>query len=139
MHCVLRAFYMNRQTNRRLIEAFALAQDASVLAEDVLLCDLAQERSFHGRGAVTALFNAFFRQGFTQIRTEVQATVIDEEQAALIFVFHGRQDGLFLGIPPTHLEVAVPMVLLCQVEAEQIKRAALYYNAGTLLRQLGLA
>jgi steroid delta-isomerase-like uncharacterized protein len=140
---------MNRQTNhrlvnhrlvnRRLVEALAMTRDLSVLAVDVVLRDEAQERSFVGRAAVTELFDAFFVQGFTAIWTEVQTAVIDDEQAALMFIFHGRQHGPFLGIPPTQLEVAVPMVLLCQIEAEEVKRVTLYYNAGTLLRQLGLA
>jgi predicted ester cyclase len=129
---------MTRQTNRQLMEAFAFAQDPGVMAEDVSLCDLAQERTFHGREAVTALLHAFFLQGFTSIRTEVQAMVVDEEEVALAFVFRGRQDGLFMGIPPTRLEVNLPMVVLCRIQAGQIQQAALYYNAGTLLRQLRL-
>jgi steroid delta-isomerase-like uncharacterized protein len=129
---------MTRQTNRQLVEAFALAQDPGVLAEDVVLCDLAQERSFHGREAVTALLDAFFRRGFTAVQTEVLTMVVDDEEVALAFVFRGRQDGPFLGIPPTRLEVKLPMVMICRIQAGCIHRAALYYNAGTLLRQLGL-
>lgn len=130
---------MTRQTNRRLVEAFVLAHDPSVLADHVVLHDQAQERSYVGRPAVAALLNAFFVQGFTAVRAEVQSSVVDQHSAALVFTFHGRQDGLFLGIPPTHRLVTVPMVVVCRIEDGQITCAMLFYNAGTLLRQLGLA
>jgi hypothetical protein len=44
-----------------------------------------------------------------------------------------------MGLPPTGQEVAIPMALFCQIKAGQIQRATLYYDAGTLLRQLKLA
>lgn len=130
---------MTRQHNRRLIEALVLERDYTGLAEDVVLRDQAQERSFCGRRAATALLDALFGQSFTGIETNVQMVVAGDENAALAFLFHGRQDGIFLGIPPTQQEVDVPMVLMCQMKGGQIREATLYYNAGTLLRQLGLA
>lgn len=129
---------MTHHNNRRLIEAFAIERDPSVLAEDIVFRDQAQERSFHGREAVAGVLNDFFIHGFTRAHTDVQTMVVDETEAALAFVFHGRQDGFFMGIPPTRQEVAVPMVMLCQLHDGQIRQAVLYYNAGTLLRQLGL-
>jgi predicted ester cyclase len=44
-----------------------------------------------------------------------------------------------MGIPPTGREIAVPMALFFWIDAEQIRQVTLYYDAGTLLRQLGLA
>jgi steroid delta-isomerase-like uncharacterized protein len=129
---------LNRRQNRRLLEAFALEQDAAVLAEDVVLLDQAQERSFYGREAVIAFLNTFFIHGFSQTEAKVQSMIVDEAEAALVFTFYGRQDGPFMGIPPTRQEVDVPMVLVCQITDNWIQRATLYYNAGTLLRQLGL-
>lgn len=130
---------MTRQDNHRLLEAFVLERDPAVLAEDIVFRDQAQERSFYGREAVTALLNVFFVQGFTLTETEVQTTVIGEEEMALAFLFHGRQTGPFLGIPATQQELVVPMALICRIQEGQIQQATLYYNAGTLLRQLGLA
>jgi predicted ester cyclase len=85
------------------------------------------------------MLNTFFLHGFTDIQTEVQTILVGEKEAVLAFVFRGRQDGPFMGIPPTQQEVAVPMVVICQMEEDGIKQMTLYYNAGTLLRQLGLA
>lgn len=130
---------MNRPKSRHLIETFAIDRDLSVLAEDVVLHDQAQERSFRGREAVTTMLNTFFLHGFTGIQTDVQTIIVGQEEAALAFTFRGRQDGPFMGIPPTRQEVAVPMAMICQMEEGLIKQITLYYNAGTLLRQLGLA
>jgi hypothetical protein len=44
-----------------------------------------------------------------------------------------------MGILPTGREVVVPMALFCWIEAREIRKASLHYDAGTLLRQLGLA
>ena len=44
-----------------------------------------------------------------------------------------------MGIPPTGRAVAIPMALFCEIERQEIQLASLYYDAGTLLRQLGLA
>ena len=41
--------------------------------------------------------------------------------------------------PPTGREVAIPMALFCWIETHEIRQASLYDDAGTLLRQLGLA
>jgi len=130
---------MTQQSNRSLMESFALERDPAVLADDVILHDQAQERSFCGREAVAAFLNAFFAQGLARTQTKVEMAIIDETNAALEFTFHGWHEGVFMGIPPTRQEVNLPMVMLCQMESGRIKQAALYYNAGTLLRQLGLA
>jgi hypothetical protein len=129
---------MTHHNHRHLIVAF-LERDPDVLTEDVVLQDLAQERLFRGREAVTAVLDAFFVQGFTGAQVEVQTLLVDEQGAALAFIFRGRQDGSFLDIPPTQLAVCIPMVLICRIDAGRITWSSLYYNAGTLLRQLGLA
>jgi steroid delta-isomerase-like uncharacterized protein len=129
---------MTCQNNRKLIEALSRAPDFNAFTDDVVLLDQAQERSFTGREAVTAFLKGFFEQGFTQTQTEFQTIVVEEEKVACAFLFRGQQDGAFMGIPPTHQRVAIPMVIICKLQAGRIKQAELYYNAGTLLRQLGL-
>ncbi|MCI0399100.1 MAG: ester cyclase [Chloroflexi bacterium] len=127
------------EANRQVVEAFVRAPAAVALVEEVVLKDLAQNCTYRGRAAVVALLRAFFVEGFAQARAEVQTMLVGECAAMLEFVFHGRQDGLFMGIPATGREVAIPMVLVCRIAAEKIQQAALYYDAGSLLRQLGMA
>jgi steroid delta-isomerase-like uncharacterized protein len=109
-----------------------------VLAEDVVFGDQAQSRSFTGRAAVEAMWQALFADGFADVQIEIHTLIADDMAVALEFIFRGRHHGRFMGIPPTGQEVAIPMALFCQIEAGQIRRATLFYDAGTLLRQLGL-
>jgi predicted ester cyclase len=85
------------------------------------------------------MWRAFFIEGFAEVRIEIHRLIADEHAAALEFTFRGRHQGRFMGIPPTSREVVIPMALFCRIEAREIRQASLYYDAGTLLRQLGLA
>ena len=124
--------------NRQLVEAF-VTERAAALAEDAVFWDQAQSRSFAGRALVEGMWRAFFAEGFAEVRIEIHRLIADDTAAALEFTFCGRHQGRFMGIPPTSREVAIPMALFCWIEAREIRRASLYYDAGTLLRQLGLA
>jgi steroid delta-isomerase-like uncharacterized protein len=130
---------MTPYLNRQLVEAFVVERTGVALAEDVVFRDQAQSRSFVGRAAVETVWQALFADGFAEVRIEVHALVSDDTAAALQFTFRGRHRGHFMDIPPTGREVAIPMALFCRIEAGQIQEATLYYDAGTLLRQLGLA
>jgi steroid delta-isomerase-like uncharacterized protein len=126
------------EAGRRVVEAFAVEHDPAALADDAILRDQAQERSFHGRAAAGAFLDALFRQAFAGARSEVETVLLGDEAAAIAFTFHGRHDGAFLGLPATRRQVAVPMVMVLRLAGGLIARADLYYNAGTLLRQLEL-
>ena len=130
---------MTQQLNRQLAESFVVERSAVALTEDVVLWDQAQSRSFAGRAAVEAVRQALFVDGFAEVRIEVGRLIAEESVAALEFTFFGRHRGRFMGIPPTDRKIAIPMALFCVIEAGQVRRASLYYDAGTLLRQLGLA
>jgi steroid delta-isomerase-like uncharacterized protein len=130
---------MTQHLNRQLAEAFVAGRSAVALTEDIVFRDQAQSRSFAGRVAVEAMWRALFADGFAEARVEIHTLIAEESAAALEFTFRGRHRGRFMGIPPTGREVAIPMALFFAIEAGQLRRATLYYDAGTLLRQLGLA
>jgi steroid delta-isomerase-like uncharacterized protein len=127
------------ETTRQIITAFVKNPTAVVLAEEVVLEDHAQNRICRGRAEVESVLRAFFVEGFPEVRTEVHSITADETFAVLECAFHGRQDGPFVGLPSTGREVALPIVIVCQILESQIHRLSLYYDAGSLLRQLGLA
>jgi steroid delta-isomerase-like uncharacterized protein len=130
---------MTQHLNRQFVEAFVAEPAAVALAEDAVFWDHAQSRSFAGRAVVEAVWRAFFADGFAEVRIEIHMLMAEDMTAALEFTFRGRHQGRFMGIPPTGRQVAIPMALFCRLEARQIRQASLYYNAGTLLQQLGLA
>jgi steroid delta-isomerase-like uncharacterized protein len=109
------------------------------LAEDVILRDQAQDRAFTGREAVQAFLRATLVDGFTDVVLTPQTVVTDEQTAVLECTFQGRHSGRFMGLPATGRVAMVPMAIVCRIAHGQIQQATLYYDAGALLRQLGLA
>jgi steroid delta-isomerase-like uncharacterized protein len=122
-----------------LIATFIAAPTHAPLAEDVILEDYGQSMVYHGRTAVLPILRAYFSDGFPDGRICVDATFSDSRIIVIAFTFRGRHNGRFLGLPPTGREVAVPMILLCHTTDHHIQHIAWYYDAGTLLRQIGLA
>lgn len=127
------------ETTRQIIADLMEDPAAAVLAENVVLQDHAQDRVYQGRAAVEGLLQAFFVVGFPGGQIEVHNSIADETSAVVECAFRGKQDGPFLGIPSTGREVDLAMVIVCQVANGQVYRVGLYYDAGSLLRQLGLA
>jgi predicted ester cyclase len=130
---------MTAQTNNRIARNLAASPVDLPLADDVIAEDHAQGCVFAGRAAVEALLREFFVVGFPNARCEVQCVVASEEGVAFEITLYGRQDGSFLSIPPTGREVRLPMTIMSVFDGSQVRRLSLYYDAGTLLRQLGLA
>ena len=120
-----------------LIQAFVKDITSLPLAHDVVLYERAQDRTFYGRALVSMMFQAFFVQGFADVQLKIQTILGDEQTVVLEFVFQGRHHGRFMGIPPTQRDVNIPMVIICHIQYLQLQQASLYYDAGTLLRQIG--
>jgi len=109
------------------------------LADDVILEDQAHSRTFSGRHSVQDCLLALYVDAFQDAQLEVRCIAADESAAAVEYVLRGRHAGAFAGISPTGRVVVLPMTPVCQIAAGQVYRASLYYDAGTLLRQLGMA
>mgnify|MGYP001261770299 CR=1 FL=1 len=109
------------------------------LAEEIVVQDLAQNCTYRRRGGVQRLLQAFFAEGFSEVRLNPQTVLADEKAAMVEFVFYGRHAGVFMSIPATGQRVAVPMVLVCQIAEGFVVHISWYYDAGTLLRQMRLA
>jgi len=122
-----------------LFAALAAAPAQAPLSDHAILEDYGQSMVYRGRQAVITVLRAYFGLGFPNGRIEIHAAFSNPPARAVAFTFLGRQDGVFLGIPATGREVAVPMMLLYRLAEGHIHYLAWYYDAGTLLRQLGLA
>ena len=105
----------------------------------VQLRDYAQNRSFHGRNEVLTLFKTLFQDGLSGSRLEISTFIADPQAAAAEFSLTGRHTGQLLGIPASGRELCLAMTLICQLRDGVIQAANLYYDAGALLRQLGLS
>ncbi len=121
-----------------LITTFTTRPAQAPLADDIVLEDFAQRVGYRGRTAVLPVLRAYFGDGFPDGRMDLHAALHDERTLACRFTFNGRQDGRFLGIPATGRRVSVPMCVICRIGNGRIGHIALYYDAATLLQQLGL-
>lgn len=123
---------------KRLVAAFVECPTAVSLGEGVVLEDFGQGMAYRGPAAVLEVLGAFFGGGFPDGRMGLQANLIDGNMAAVAFVFYGRQEHPFLGLPATGRAVEVPMIVLIRFARGAAEYLAWYYDAGTILRQLGL-
>ena len=123
----------------KLITTFITKPAQALFVANVVLEDHGQGMVYRGRSAVVPVLRAFFGEGFSDGRMDIQTTFDSEQTAAIVFTFNGRHDGVFFGIPATGRQVTVPMILLFRTNQDHIQHISWYYDAGTLLRQLGLA
>jgi predicted ester cyclase len=128
-------FDMNLHIARRFLET----PMAIPLAEDIVLQDLAQGCIYENQTTARLLLLAFFVEGFSDVRLKQQTLLADAKAAMVEFIFYGCHTGIFMTIPATGQRVCVPMVLVFQIAENCIHHITWYYDAGTLLRQLGLA
>ena len=125
----------NRQTALRLIAE----AETALLTPNVVLHDLAQDKTVSGRTAVTTFIRAFFQHAFTDKRIGINTLLADEETVMLSLVVSACQIAPFWGLPNTGRRLNLSLAMICRFQADHIARIELYYDAGTLLRQLGLA
>lgn len=125
--------------NRNITQQLTADTSALPLADGITLHDFAQSTTITGRQAVLAFIRAFFQHAFADRQLDVDTLLADGQAAALSLSITGRQVAPFWGLPCTGRRVTLSLALICHFHADQIIRIELYYDAGTLLRQLGLA
>jgi predicted ester cyclase len=129
---------MNCWSAQQLITAL-VSHSADLFQDDVVLIDHAQAQVFRGRAMAQSLLLDLFCTGFPGAQAEIHTIVENGHYTVVEFTFLGCQCGPFMGIAPTDQLVAVPVALVSQMREGKVGRVSLYYDAGTLLRQLGLA
>jgi predicted ester cyclase len=55
----------------------------------------------------------------------------------LEFVYNGTNTGELMGMPATDRRVSVPMLAIYEIEGGLIRYGRLYYDAATMMGQLG--
>lgn len=77
--------------------------------------------------------------GFPKLRRRITSWTIGEDSVVIEVTISGRHDGPFRGLPPTGKAVELRGIAHFQFDAEgRIKRETVYYDALTLLHQLGV-
>jgi steroid delta-isomerase-like uncharacterized protein len=130
---------MSAQENLRVVHQIPLEPGSVLFAEAACLVDLAQNRRQSGREAVIRALNELFVDAFDDIQVEPGVSLADHQTAMLELIYRGRQQRSFMGIPATGRRVQIPMVIIGAFEAGKVIQVSLFYDAGTILRQLGMA
>jgi len=130
---------MGARQARVLIDALARTRDPQYFAPDAVLYDMPVGRPFEGREAIASLLRLFYAEAFSDAEAEVRTVALDAEQGLgfIEWTFRGRHTGDLLGIALTARRVELPILAVCEIADGLVQRGRLYYDTGTLLRQLG--
>lgn len=118
---------------------FIVDHDAAFYAEDARFRIMADPEPIVGREAIGGLMGALYGGSFTDTHVEYRSIVGDGNLVVLEFVYNGTNTGEFLGLPATGERVSVPMLGIYEVEGEYITYGRVYFDMGTMMRQLGHA
>jgi len=92
---------------------------------------------FDGEAAVREYYAAS-RAAFPDQRNEVHAVRHADDAVIVEFDLLGTHRGPFLGVPPTGRAFTCRMVALFLFESDRIVCERVYFDAATILRQLGI-
>jgi len=128
-------------TNRQLAKQLITKPTAvlTTLAPAITLQDFAQSTTIEGREAVIAAFHTFFHVAFVETAVDFNTLSADNQTATISLIFSGRQVAPFWGLPNIGRHIMLSFAIIFHFHGDQIAHIKLYYDAGTLLRQLGLA
>jgi steroid delta-isomerase-like uncharacterized protein len=93
---------------------------------------------YDGEQAVDAYFEET-RRAFPDQRNERIALHHSDDAVVVEFWLRGTQDGPFRGLPPTGRRFECRMTALFLFEEDRLVCERVYFDAGTILRQLGIA
>ena len=118
-----------------------LDQVASLASEDVEFVDVAAGEEIHGREQWRQYCGRYLK-GFPDMRLELTNLVATDDSAFVEAIARGTHDGALESpageIPPTGRKIEVKFCLVVRVRDGEIVDSREYYDAMTLMTQLGL-
>ncbi|MFL5801099.1 MAG: ester cyclase [Roseiflexaceae bacterium] len=127
---------MSIESTYQTMMAYGQSHDSSLVAEDAVFTDMATGGETSGRAAITQMLDYFYHQAF-EAHPELTNLIAADGQATIEGYVVGKHIGEFAGIAPTGKEVRVPIAVVYDLEADQIKRARVYLMINVLFQQLG--
>jgi steroid delta-isomerase-like uncharacterized protein len=117
--------------------AYLVDHDAAYYAEDAEFQMMADPEPVRGREAIAGLMAAMYGGSFTETHVEVRSLLADGPRVVLEFVFNGTHTGEFMGLSPTGKRVSVAILGIYEIAGAHITHGRIYFDMGTMLRQLG--
>ena len=127
---------MSIESTYQTMMAYGQSHDSSLVAEDAVFTDMATGGETSGRAAITQMLDYFYHQAF-EAHPELTNLIAADGQATIEGYVVGKHIGEFAGIPATGKAVRVPIAVVYDLEADQIKRARIYLLINVLFQQLG--
>jgi steroid delta-isomerase-like uncharacterized protein len=118
-----------------------LARATSLVTEDLELVDMAAGFTFHGPEGLLQWLQGFLTAG-PDAKTEIITTIVAGDWVATEHIGRFTHTGPLLTptgpIPPTGRRVELQFAEVYQIRDGKIALLRAYYDAATMLRQLGL-
>ena len=109
--------------------------DLSMMAPDVVFTTMATGEEHRGPDAVRRMLEHVYHVAF-DARAELRTRLFGDEQAMVEGEIVGTHIGAFGGVPATGRPVRVPLCVVYDLDDGWIKRARVYLEMTTLLRQI---
>jgi hypothetical protein len=129
---------MIKQVSPHWFQSWLATSTSPLIAEEVIFADKAQNNVVSGRANAEAILNGLLTLSFSDSKVLLHTIRLTEDTLILELTFFGCQTGPFVGIPPTHRHIHLPITLTCHLAYNQIQQVELVYDARDLLRQLGM-
>jgi steroid delta-isomerase-like uncharacterized protein len=135
----------NEEVARAHYAAFnrrAFDDGAALNAADVVWRNLPTGEQFVGRDGYKRFLSSW-AEAMPDAKVEIERVVADERGVAVTFTGHGTFTGTMQTpagpVPGTGKKLALPFCEVLAIEGGRIVRGDVYFDAATMMRQLGLA
>jgi steroid delta-isomerase-like uncharacterized protein len=136
--------YLTTETITDLVVALVEAWNSHDLdwvtqfySDDFEGSDVAQPMSQLGRGGIRKTLSLYF-QAFPDLHFTAEKIIVQDDQAALVWVAVGTHGGKVMHIPPTGRLIRIQGVSILTFNDGKIKKASYVWDVAGLLRSLGL-
>jgi len=109
----------------------------SIFTDDCVYEDVTFGAINHGKKELRAFADGVFA-GVPDFRVELTARFVGGPQAGMEWVMSGTHKGDFPGMPATGKRFSVWGVTIVELQAGKIRRNSDYWDAASVMRQVGL-
>ncbi len=134
---------MSIHQNKRLWQKHVLAENRrSIQGLLDTLCDepvykiMATDEEHRGKDAVATFYSGLF-EAVPDATFDLLNAYVSEEGVVEESVLRGTHRGTWLGVEPTGRQIALPLTIVFPMKDGTILGERLYFDAATLMRQLG--
>jgi hypothetical protein len=124
--------------NAAALTAYLRDHDPSALRADAIFVDVTSGLRWEGREAIAGMLDFFYRIAF-EAHVEEERLIVGVDGAAFEGTFVGRHRAEFAGVPPTGLDVRVPMAVLYDLVDGQIAGARIHFSVASFIAQVAAA